>query len=270
MTKREELNLFLLRADEFIEGKYILADIKIVNLLKSIAGSDTLIAIFKNCLDGFDFEEAKRKYLIDSKFQSENRGEFILPLNSRELLALIFNLLLKFDSKEIEFSDFLSRYFFEDGSFSSSYSAFVNGVIKPFRDSLNAIMESVIEGKLQDPIEAFCEAEKKKEEEKQKRLIEEEKNRELERRQNGENIKQIKEILLKDKLKVKEKKLAEKVEYEILLIIDMLANVVESNDKDAIVYAFTAYKYMVKAHGVMFFRRDKKIGSLIEGIINGL
>ena len=143
----------------------------------------------------------------------------------------------KFDSKEIEFSDFLSRYFFEDGSFSSSYSAFVNGVIKPFRDSLNAIMESVIEGKLQDPIEAFCEAEKKKEEEKQKRLIEEEKNRELERRQNGENIKQIKEILLKDKLKVKEKKLAEKVEYEILLIIDMLANVVESNDKDAIVYA---------------------------------
>ena len=55
-----------------------------------------------------------------------------------------------------------------------------------------------------------------------------------------------------------------------MLIIDMLANVVESNDKDAIVYAFTAYKYMVKAHGVMFFRRDKKIGSLIEGIINGL
>ena len=33
MTKREELDLFLMRADEFIDSKYILADVKIVNLL---------------------------------------------------------------------------------------------------------------------------------------------------------------------------------------------------------------------------------------------
>ena len=95
MTKREELDLFLLRADEFIEGKYILADVKIINLLKAIAGSDTLLAIFKNCLDGFDYETAKNKYLLESKVLSENRGEFVLPQNTRELLALIFNLLVK-------------------------------------------------------------------------------------------------------------------------------------------------------------------------------
>ena len=41
LTKREELDLFLERAQEFIDSKYILADIKIVNLLKSIANSKT-------------------------------------------------------------------------------------------------------------------------------------------------------------------------------------------------------------------------------------
>ena len=34
MTKREELDLFVIRINEFIDSKYILADIKIVNLLK--------------------------------------------------------------------------------------------------------------------------------------------------------------------------------------------------------------------------------------------
>ena len=37
MEKREELNLFLEKVEELIDSKYILADIKIVNILKVIA-----------------------------------------------------------------------------------------------------------------------------------------------------------------------------------------------------------------------------------------
>ena len=65
MGKREELNLFLERADELISSKYILADIKIVNILKAIAGSETLIALFKSCLANFDYEDAKKKEALD-------------------------------------------------------------------------------------------------------------------------------------------------------------------------------------------------------------
>ena len=56
MNKREELDLFLLRADEFIDSKYILADVKIVALLKSIAVSDSMVAILKSCLKDFDYQ----------------------------------------------------------------------------------------------------------------------------------------------------------------------------------------------------------------------
>ncbi len=270
MTKREELELFSLRAEEFIQGKYILADVKIVNLLKAIASSETLLALFKKCLDGFDYEQAKKKYMPASKIMSENRGEFILPQNTKELLAFIFNLLVKFDNKEIELSEFLTRFFFEDGSFSGSYSAFINGVIKPFKSAVETVMESVISGTLQDPIEALNEEELRREKQREEELEQAKKDKELSEKENGESIKKIKEMLLADKLKVKEKNLVEDKKEEIILVIDMLANVIESNDKDAINYAFTAYKFMVRTHAIMFFNREKTIGNLIKGVINEL
>ena len=270
MTKREELDLFLLRADEFIEGKYILADVKIINLLKAIAGSDTLLAIFKNCLDGFDYETAKNKYLLESKVLSENRGEFVLPQNTRELLALIFNLLVKMDNKEIDFSLFMTRYFFEDGSLSSSYQAFVASIIKPFRNAVKGVMESVIEGKLQDPIEALTEEENRKAREKEERELTEKREKELLAKAYGLSIKNIREILLQDKTKVKNSKLDETLKAEITLVIDMLANVIESEDKDAIEYAFVAYKYLVKSKPFTFIGRNKKMSAYIKEVLNGL
>ena len=83
MEKNQELALFLERADEFIDSKYILADIKIVNLLKTIVASETLLAIFKNCLADFNFEQAKKKYLVQSKYLSSDKGEFVMPNSSR-------------------------------------------------------------------------------------------------------------------------------------------------------------------------------------------
>ena len=58
MRRSEELELFLSRADEFIESQYILADVKIAGLLKAIAGSETLLALFKNCLNYTGFTAA--------------------------------------------------------------------------------------------------------------------------------------------------------------------------------------------------------------------
>jgi hypothetical protein len=152
MSKREELDLFLTRADEFIESKYILADVKIINLLKSIASSDTLIAIFKNCLDGFDYEKATKTYLVANKYLSGDKGEFVLPSTSRELLAFIFNLLVDIDAKRIDFSGFIKRYFYEDGSFSAGYSAFINAMIKPFKNSVKCLWKALSTANFKIPL----------------------------------------------------------------------------------------------------------------------
>ena len=269
MTKREELDFFVLRVNELIDSKYILADVKIVNLLKVIASSETLLALFKNCLTDFDYDDAKKKYFVKS-LVSDGKGEFVTPPSSREFLALTFNLLVDIDSKRIVLEEFLNKYFFEAGSYYLCYQSFLSAIIVPFKNAVVRLMESVIEGKLQDPIEALTEEELRKAKEKELKDIEDKKEKELAQKTYGESLKKIKEILLIDKKKVKEKVKDEDTKKEMTLVIDMLGSVIESMDLSAIEYAFIAYKFMAKKHSLLFFKRIKKLTALIRDVVNGI
>ena len=270
MTINEQLDAFTLRADELIGSKYIIADVKIANLLKVIASSDILLALFKNCLTDFDYQSAKKNYLVKSQFLADDKGEFVIPPNSRELLAFVFSILVDIDAKRIIFSDFLNKYFFVYGSLTSSYSAFINAMIKPFKNSVEILMGDVIEGKIQDPIEALIEEEARKKREEQDAIVRAQKDKELAQKTYGQSVKEIRDILLEDKKKVKASKLKDADKEEIVLVIDMLANVIEGDDKDAINYAFIAYKYVAKARKILFFNRVKKISKKLKDVVNGI
>lgn len=270
MTKREELELFLAKADELIDSKYILADVRIANLLKSIANSKTMVAVFKNCLNEFDYEGAKRKYLVKSKFLSSDKGEFIAPTNSGDLLAFVFCVLMDIDGKVIELGDFLNKYFYEDGSFSSSYVAWTERMIKPFSHALKTIMEGVLCGEVQDPEEAFSEELVRKQQQAEKLKAQEKEDLELSKKAYGESVKAIKEILLNDKTRLKKMRLNNAKKEEITLAIDMLANVLTSMEKDAINYGFLCYKYIMKAYPIRFFKRVKRVQKQIKVVLNGI
>ena len=270
MKKRQELDLFIERIDDYIESKYILADTKIVPVLKAIATSETLLALFKNCLTDFDYEEAKKKYLIKSPYLSEDKGEFMLPQSSRDLLAFTFSFLLDVDAKRINLSDFVSKYFYEDGSFASAYNSFITSMIKPFRNTVKTLMESVLEGNLQDPIEALMQKERRKEREREEELIRLEKEKELSLKAYGANVKEIRELLNVDKQKISASKMSDNSKDEMNLIIDMLVETLTSEDKEAISYAFTAYKFMVKAHPIFFFGKLNKIEELVKGVLDAI
>ncbi len=270
MTIQEQLEAFSVKAEELVGSKYIIADVKIAGLLKVIASSDILIALFKNCLTDFDYQSAKKNYLVKSQFLAEDKGEFVMPPNSRELLAFVFNILVDIDANRIVFSDFLNKYFFVYGSLTSSYSAFINAMIKPFKNSVEILMGDVIEGKIQDPIEALVEEEARKKREDEEIIIRAQKDKELSKKAYGESIKDLRELLLADKKKVKASKLKDQEKDDIILVIDMLANVIESDDKDAINYAFVAYKYIAKCKKMLFFRRVKKANKHLRNILNGI
>ena len=68
----------------------------------------------------------------------------------------------------------------------------------------------------------------------------------------------------------KESKLKDQVKNEVILVIDMLANVLDSEDKDAIEYAFIAYKYVAKTMPIRFMGRVNKINKLIKDIVNAI
>ena len=273
MNRQEELRVFLDASEDLITSKYILADIKIVNLLKSIASSDSLLALFKNCLEGFDYDLASKKYLIKNKYFSDDKGEFILPQSARELLAFVFCILMDIDAKRIIFGEFLNKYFYEDGSYSASFSAFTNAMIRPFANTVKALMHSVIEGKLEDPIDALTKQEELAKKQKLERERQEKLDKELSEKAYGDSVKEIRKILLDDKNKVKAKNFSEEEKDQIILVIDRLANAIEQTEataKDDIIHAFVAYMYMTKSHKFFFRGRAKKVARLLVGVLNAI
>lgn len=270
MNKQDELVAFLEAGEELINGKYILADIKIVNLLKSIALSETLVALFKNSLIDFDYEDAKTKYLVQNKYFSGDRGEFVLPSSAKDILAFTFTILMDADAKRINLGEFINRYFYEDGSYSAGYALFTTQMIRPFVNTVKKLMLSVIEGQIEDPLKAI---EREEERQKQEQIEQERRaqiEKELSQKTYGESVKAIKDILLEDKTKIKKKKMDADEIDQIVLVIDKLANAVEQTDPEQIIYSFVAYRYMAKAHGCAFWGREKMIKKYLQDILNEL
>lgn len=137
-TGREQIDLFLQRCDEVMQSKFILADTKIGDLLKAIASSDLLYAFFREITRDFDYPAAKEKYM-NGAASSPQRRRLLFPDDLSEKLAFIFCLLIDLDNKDIDLSDFLREFFYEDGSVYESYYAFCNQVIKPFKNDVKNI-----------------------------------------------------------------------------------------------------------------------------------
>lgn len=231
MTKKEELDLFLLRCDELIESKYIIANIKIINLLKSIANSETLLAIFKSCLSGFDYEEAKSRYFVINEYLGGGKGEFIQPEDSKNLLSLVFSVLMDIDAEKIDLTSFLNKFFYENGSYYESYNSFVKGMIVPFKLTVKALMSGIIGGTVADPKEELAKKVEAPIEEDVEPL----------------EFAKIRVLLKEEKSLIKAKKIVPEKLRDGILIIDTFFSALDSKDKDAINYAFTAYKYTIRS-----------------------
>lgn len=168
-TDRRQIDLFLEKCDEVMQSKFIIADTKISDLLKSIATSDLLYAFFRELTKNFDYPAACEKYMNYRPEGTSNKRKLLFPEDVGERLAFVFCLLIDFDSGRIDLGAFLQEYFYEDGSVYGSFYAFTNQVIKPFR---NAVRTMFRDGKFISPrprvrsgreeLSAFVSAERKR------------------------------------------------------------------------------------------------------------
>ena len=241
MDKTQELNLFLEKSDELISSKVILADVKMVGLLKAIASSQTIVAILESCLADFNYAEAKRECFVKNKLS--NRGEYIIPSSTKTMLALVFNVLMELDNKTLNLNEFLTQYFYVNGSYFESYNLFINQIIKPFKASIKQLMEGVIGGWLQDPLEEL----------KTIKALEEE----------NKSYPEVVQILEKARENALKSKLDERELADLTAVIDMLISSVKSGDKEAIDFTMIAYKYASKV-----YKKIKLFAKEIESLLN--
>ncbi|PWM70399.1 MAG: hypothetical protein DBX59_11135 [Bacillota bacterium] len=135
---------FLRRADELIDSKYIFADARLAGTLKAIAASPDMMQLIGSCLKDFDFEDTFTRSFVASE-DTPNRAEYLPPKATKEMIALVFSVLLKIDSGEIDLGAFMKTFFYGDGSLFGSYALFTGSFVKPFRNAVKLIFDGLQE-----------------------------------------------------------------------------------------------------------------------------
>lgn len=133
-TSAQQLNRFFQACDKLMNEKYMVADSRIEDVLRSIAECRALTDLFSAVTERFDYPSAKKIYLRFPASSASFHGKAFLPEDRGEVLAFVFCLLVDIDAGRIKFDDFLLRYFYEDGSYTASFALFSDRMLRPFRD----------------------------------------------------------------------------------------------------------------------------------------
>lgn len=133
MSNIHELQPFNNACDEFVSGKYILIDLKISSILNIIANDEKLTNIVNSCLQDYTF---------NFKMQSSIVGEtanLSLPTNDKEIVAFVYNLLYKFNTRTLDFYEFLKVYYNAENAGGKEFGEFARTIITPFKNAINSI-----------------------------------------------------------------------------------------------------------------------------------
>ncbi|MBQ3047447.1 MAG: hypothetical protein IJD48_00330 [Clostridia bacterium] len=141
-NEKNEIIDFINSCNDFIDGKFILADIKIAKLLKLISNSPSLYDLIAECMINYDFQKE-----YDSVKISEGNSCFTLPKETHKIIPFVFCLLVEIDSKRLNFNEFLKTQFPYANNQNEEYAAFSKNVIIPFRNSIANVFDIEIEQK---------------------------------------------------------------------------------------------------------------------------
>ncbi len=138
-TRAESLNNFKNKTDDLIVSKYLLADTKVSEVLKTIADSKILYELFEYVTDGFDYEMYKRICM------PKEGGNFSLPKKREDILAFCFLLLMEIDAKKVDLLSLCEKYFSSPDGKQANYNNFALGVLIPFEAATLKAAENMME-----------------------------------------------------------------------------------------------------------------------------
>ncbi len=121
--------------DEFLLGKYILAEVKISSLLQTINENEKLKNIVLDSRENFDFNNMLKHCISNSN----DKHIITLPNNDKEILAFVYDLLNFFEQKQFSLYDFAHKFFTNDDNPNQEIAEFANKIILPFKNAVNNI-----------------------------------------------------------------------------------------------------------------------------------
>ena len=142
-VEKEKLKEFFASVNEMIGGRFILSDVKVAKVLKSIASSEVLYDMFAKCLVNFNYDAEFEKAKVTNRV---NGGYFVMPDEESKIVALVFCMLLEIDNQKLNLQSFVTDNFFSADGYNISYSNFALNVLVPFKTSVLNILEINEEG----------------------------------------------------------------------------------------------------------------------------
>lgn len=131
-----ELDNFVNACNEITSGKFILAEIKIRNFLKTLAENASVCEILEDCLQNYNFDKEFAKAKISNGLHGGY--SFKLPEGNSKVIALVYCMLCDINSKNIDFYSFINTYF-NNGmgpNVNYAYSYFCESVMVPFKNAM--------------------------------------------------------------------------------------------------------------------------------------
>lgn len=119
------------RCNVMLKSKYIMSSNCISSILKVVASVPCLTNYLVKCSQDFSFDAALE--------QATKTSKFILPEDSKSIVAFVTELLFKFDRKEIDLTKFIKR-FYPEQNFEGSYQAFCQDVIAQYLMAFSTIL----------------------------------------------------------------------------------------------------------------------------------
>jgi len=128
----ETLDAFEKKCNEMLASKFIVADVRIRNILKSIAGSRRLLSVFAAAAEGFNFDVE-----FDKAITVENgKKRVALPDNPLLNAAFVYALFWEIDNKNIDLHKLLNEYYASGPAINDRYRFFCESVVAEFRDNV--------------------------------------------------------------------------------------------------------------------------------------
>ena len=124
---------FINACNELVDGKFILADIKISKILKAISESDDVYNLIEESMINYDFDTEFAKCVTQD---GSGQEKFILPAEEDKIIPLVFCLLVEIDSKRINFNDFIKAQYTLATNQNEEYNCFAKTIIIPFRNAV--------------------------------------------------------------------------------------------------------------------------------------
>lgn len=139
ISEEERLSImdFYKSCNEMIEGRFILSDTKVANILKCIVKSDILYNLYSSCMKGFKFKSVLERSVAANP---ANGGYFVMTDDEKEIVAFVTCLLLEVDKKSINLQAFVTENFFSPDGYNISYNNFALTVLVAYKTAVKNLI----------------------------------------------------------------------------------------------------------------------------------